>query len=216
MKLSQVNSVWQSLTGFLAPMILTILLIEKVTDSSLNFYQWLMWLHIPIFFFHEYEEYVINPNGFKKFVNTETIISLDPPQENFPADDLMLLVVNMSAWVWAFAGALFAQIYPWIGASFLIFQTLLNCFSHPLIFQIKRKGYNPGLATTLVLFIPYLTFAFWYIITNHLFTATDWSLTLIVGVVLTAVFPMWSFVRINAVQSRSKQLPTERSLVNSL
>lgn len=210
MKLSHVNSVWQSLTGFLAPMILTILLIEKATDSSLNFYQWLMWLHIPIFFFHEYEEYVINPNGFKKFVNTETIISLDPPQENFPADDLMLLVVNMSAWVWAFSGALLAQSYPWIGASFLIFQTLLNCFSHPLIFQIKRKGYNPGLATTLVLFIPYLTFTFWYIINNNLFTITDWSLTLIVGVVLTAVFPMWSFVRINAVQS------TERSLVNSL
>lgn len=214
MKLSHVNSVWQSLTGFLAPMILTILLIEQATDSSLNFYQWLMWLHIPLFFFHEYEEYVINPNGFKKFVNTETIISLDPPQENCPADDLMLFVVNMSAWIWVFAGALFAQSYPWIGASFLIFQLLINCFSHPLLFQIKRKGYNPGLATTLVLFIPYLTFTFWYIFANHILTIADWSLTLIVGFVLTALLPMWSFTRINAAQSRSKNLSTERSLVS--
>jgi len=216
MKLSQVNSIWQSLTGFLAPMILTILLIEKATDSSLNFYQWLMWLHIPLLFFHEYEEYVINPDGFKKFANTETIISLDPPQENCPADDLMLVVVNMGAWIWAFAGALLAQSYPWIGGSFLIFQILINCFSHPLIFQIKRKGYNPGLATTLVLFIPYLTFTFWYIITTHLFTVTDWSLTLIVGVVLTALLPMWSFSRINAAQILSKQLSTERSLVKGV
>ena len=75
MKFSRLNMLWQTIGGLLAPVILTILLIQIFTDPHVNLYQWLMWLHLPLLFLHEYEEYVISPDGFKKFANTHTPIS---------------------------------------------------------------------------------------------------------------------------------------------
>lgn len=196
MKYSQLNLLWQSIGGLLAPVILIILIIQKYTDPHLNLYQWLMWLHVSILFIHEYEEYVISPNGFKKFANTHTLISLNPPQEDTPVNDEMIFVINLIGWIWAIAGALLAQIAPWIGAGFLVLQILINCLTHPVIFQLRRKGYNPGLATTLGILIPYITFVFWYIVTNNLFTTTDWILTFVLGIGVSVQLPLWSRNRI--------------------
>lgn len=207
MKLAQVNRLWQSLAGILAMLSLTLLFIQKATDSSLYFYQWLMWLNLPLLFLHEYEEYVINPDGFKKFANNDTFLATNPPQENFPVDDFMILVVNLFAWTWGLLGALLAQVYPWIGASFLIFQILINCLSHPLSFQFNSKGYNPGLATTLLLLVPYITFSFWYIISHQVFTVTDWQLTVLLGVGLSALLPLWSFTRLGRYAAESDLKP---------
>lgn len=200
MKFSRLNMLWQTIGGLLAPVILTILLIQKYTEPNLNLYQWLMWLHLPLLFLHEYEEYVISPDGFKKFVNTHTPISLNPPQEDTPVNDEMIFVVNIIGWIWAIAGALLAKIAPWIGAGFLILQILINCLTHPVVFQLRRKAYNPGLATTLGLLIPYITFVFWYIVTSNLFTTTDWILTFILGIGVSVQLPIWS------IQNRNKMV----------
>ena len=194
MKYSRLNMIWQTTGGLLAPVMLTILIIQIYTDPNLNLYQWLMWLHIPLLFMHEYEEYVITPDGFKKFVNTHTPISLNPPQEDTPVNDELIFVINIIGWIWAIAGALLSKIAPWIGAGFLLLQFLINCLTHPVIFQLKRKAYNPGLATTLVLLIPYITFVFWYIVTSNLFTNIDWILTFILGIGVSASFPNWSIL----------------------
>ena len=200
MKYARLNLLWQTIGGLLAPVILTILLIQKFSDPDLNIYQWLMWLHVPFLLMHEYEEYVISPDGFKKFVNTHTIISLNPPQEDTPVNDEMIFVINMIGWIWATAGALLAQTAPWIGAGFLILQILINCLTHPVIFQLRRKAYNPGLATTLGILIPYITFVFWYIVANNLFTATDWVLTFVLGIGVAVQLPIWSISRNRTTQ----------------
>jgi len=201
MKVSQLNLLWQSLGGLLAPIILTLLLLQLATGQIVNFYQWLMWLHLPLFFLHEYEEYVLNPDGFKKFVNSDTFLALNPPLENTPLDDLMILVINLGAWLWGFSGAILAPVYPWLGAGFLVFQVLINCLTHPLAFQFQAKGYNPGLATTLLFFLPYITFTFWYVISHQLLTVTDWRLTILLGVGLSALLPLWSFTRLQGVRA---------------
>ena len=198
MKFSRLNMLWQTIGGLLAPVILTILLIQKYAEPNLNPYQWLMWLHLPLLFLHEYEEYVISPDGFKKFANTHTPISLNPPQEDTPVNDEMIFVVNIIGWIWAIAGALLAKIAPWIGAGFLILQILINCLTHPVVFQLRRKAYNPGLATTLVILIPYITSVFWYLVTNNLFTTTDWVLTFVLGFGVSVQLPIWS------IQNRNK------------
>jgi hypothetical protein len=198
MQYARLNFLWQTIGGLLAPVVLTVLLIQKFTDPDLNLYQWLMWLHVPFLFMHEYEEYVITPDGFKKFVNTHTLISSNPPQEDVPVNDEMIFVINIVGWIWAIAGALLARIAPWIGAGFLILQILINCITHPVIFQLKRKAYNPGLATTLGILIPYITFVFWYIVANNLFTTTDWILTFVLGVGVSAQLPIWSINRLKS------------------
>ncbi len=195
MNYARLNLLWQSMGGLLAPVILTILIIQKFTNPDLNLYQWLMWLHVPLLFIHEYEEYVISPDGFKKFVNTHTLISLHPPQDDTPVNDYMVFIINMIGWVWAIAGALLARIAPWVGASFLVLQVLINCLTHPVLFQLKRKAYNPGLATTLVLLIPYIIYVFWYIVSSNRFTAVDWILTFVLGLAITATLPNWSISR---------------------
>jgi hypothetical protein len=204
MNFSRLNMLWQTIGGLLAPLILMILLIQKFTDYNLNLYQWLMWLHIPLLFLHEYEEYVISPDGFKKFVNTHTFISLNPPQEDTPLNDLMIFVINIGAWIWAIAGAIFAQTAPWIGAGFLIMQILINVITHTVVFQLKHKAYNPGLVTTLLLLIPYITFVFWYIVANNLFTSMNWILTFVLGIGISVLLPIWSITRnMNSLKLRS-------------
>lgn len=186
---------WQTIGGLVAPVILMILLIQKFTESNLNLYQWLMWLHVPLLFLHEYEEYVICPDGFKKFVNTQTLLSLNPPREDTPLNDMMIFIINIGAWIWAITGAVFARTAPWIGAGFMIMQILINVITHTVIFQLKRKAYNPGLATTLALLIPYITFVFWYIVAGNLFTSIDWGLTFLLGIGISILLPVWSITR---------------------
>ena len=204
MKFSRLNMLWQTIGGLLAPVILMILLIQKFTDPNLNLYQWLLWLHVPLLFMHQYEEYVISPDGFKKFANTYTPISLNPPQEDMPVSDEMIFTINMIGWIWAMAGALLAQIAPWVGAGFLILQILINCLTHPVVFQLRRKAYNPGLATTLVLLIPYITFVFWYIVASNLFTTTDWILTFILGISVSVQLPIWSIQNRNRMAQQAR------------
>ena len=154
-----------------------------------------MWLQVPLLFLHEYEEYIICPDGFKKFVNTHTVISLNPPQKDTPLNDMMIFVINIGAWIWVIAGAVFAQSAPWVGAGFMIMQILINVITHTVIFQLKRKAYNPGLATTLGLLIPYITFVFWYIVSSNLFTPLDWVLTFLLGIGISVLLPVWSITR---------------------
>ena len=186
---------WQTIGGLVAPVILMVLVIQKYSETNLNLYQWLMWLQVPLLFLHEYEEYIICPDGFKKFVNTHTVISLNPPQEDTPLNDMMIFVINIGAWIWAIAGAVFAQSAPWVGAGFMIMQILINVITHTVIFQLKRKAYNPGLATTLGLLIPYITFVFWYIVSSNLFTPLDWVLTFLLGIGISVLLPVWSITR---------------------
>ena len=108
---------------------------------------------------------------------------------------MMIFVINIGAWIWVIAGAVFAQSAPWVGAGFMIMQILINIITHTVIFQLKRKAYNPGLVTTLGLLIPYITFVFWYIVSSNLFTSLDWVLTFLLGIGISVLLPVWSITR---------------------
>lgn len=176
------NSAWQFTGAILAPVLFTLLFIQYTVNPALNMYQWLLWLHLPILMIHEFEEYLV-PGGFKDFFNKKTIFSPEGSREDGVLNEAYIFLVNpVLAWPWAIIGAFFYRV-PWIGFALIIFQFAINNFQHVIAFQLKNKGYNPGLITTLVLLIPYCTFVTWYVVAHNIMTMNDW----ILAVLLTAV-----------------------------
>ncbi len=115
MNFKKLNNVWQRLGGgVLAPVIMTVLLLIWFSNPDVNRYQWLLWLHLPILMFHEFEEYVM-PGGFKEFVNTKTFVAPVPQVEDVPANEPLIFAVNMGFRLWIIQGALLANIAPWVG-----------------------------------------------------------------------------------------------------
>jgi hypothetical protein len=183
----KINRVWPLVVGgVLAPVVLTILVLLLVTDADVFFYQWLLWLHLPLLWFHEYEEYFL-PGGFKHFINTETPLAASPPSEDAPLNDPYELAVNAFFWAMIIAGALLANVAPWVGLIPVILQLCVNNFTHTVVFQSRHRGYNPGLITTVFVLMPYCTLVIAYIITEGLFTTMDWVLGIGVSILPVVV-----------------------------
>jgi hypothetical protein len=173
---TNLNMVWQMVGAVMAPVLFTLLAIFYLTTPDLIMYQWLLWLHLPVVMIHEFEEYVF-PGGFKHFVNTRTFISVAGTEEDIPLNEPYIFLVNpVLIWPWVILGAIFYTI-PWIGFSAIIFQFAINNVQHAAGFQMKSRGYNPGLVTTMLLLIPYCTLVTWYVLTHHVMTTTEWVLS---------------------------------------
>lgn len=192
----KINNVWQLLGGgVLAPVILTVLLLLWFTQPDIVFYQWLLWLHLPLFMFHEFEEYVL-PGGFRKFINTETGLAADPPADDRPANELYLFIVNVGLfWPLIIAGGLLAVVAPWVGFIVVMLQILMNVFTHSFAFQTRHRGYNPGFITNIFVIIPYCTLVVGYVVVAHVFTTLDWALGIGIPVAMVLVMAAVTLTR---------------------
>jgi hypothetical protein len=171
-----INRLWQSATLFIAPPLLILLFWLK---PGMEAYQWLLWLHLPLIMLHEAEEYVLSPLSFKEFFNLRTTFgSKDNP--DFPLDEGYVFQVNLViAWPIIIAGALLAQVAPWIGFSMIWFELIINNAMHTIVFQGKKPSYNPGLITNSFLLLPYGT---WVLLTaSAFFTWQDWLFSVLLG-----------------------------------
>jgi hypothetical protein len=181
---TKLNTAWQLTGAFTAPVLFTLLVILFFTYPALNMYQWLLWLHLPLIMIHEFEEYIA-PGGFKQFFNTKTIFTTGDNREDVPLNEPYVFLVNpLLIWPWVIIGAVFYAI-PWIGFAAVIFQFAINNLQHVVIFQLKNRGYNPGMFTTMLILIPYCVVVTWYVITYDIMTGTDWVLSFILcGVIM--------------------------------
>ncbi|MCX6699535.1 MAG: HXXEE domain-containing protein [Methanomicrobiales archaeon] len=181
---TKLNTAWQLIGAFTAPVLFTLLAILFFTSPALNMYQWLLWLHLPVIMIHEFEEYTA-PGGFKHFINTKTILATGDNREDVPLNEPYIFLVNpLLIWPWVIIGAVFYAI-PWIGFAAILFQFAINNLQHVITFQLKNRGYNPGLFTTMLLLIPYCVVVAWYVIAHNVMTGTDWVLSFILfGVIL--------------------------------
>ena len=67
-QLSKVNTLWQAIGGsILAPILIVLILIDNFMYNYLSAYATFMWLNLAFLFFHEFEDYILNPNGLKHF-----------------------------------------------------------------------------------------------------------------------------------------------------
>ncbi len=60
---------------------------------------------------------------------------------------------------------------------------LINAFSH-IVTSIRLRIYNPGLVTSIVLFLPFTIFVLWFEATHGLLSGSEVGLVALAGVVL--------------------------------
>jgi len=157
MNIQKVNRFWQSANLFIAPVLLVILIYYR---GSMTFYQFLLWLHLPLLMIHEIEEYVLSPLSFKEFFNLKTPFG-SGTDRNYPLDEGYVFQVNIIiAWPMVIIGAILANIAPWVGFSMMLFELTINNLMHTIIFQPDKPAYNPGLITNSVLLLPLGTVTF--------------------------------------------------------
>jgi hypothetical protein len=176
MNIQKINRFWQSANLFIAPVLLVVLIYYR---DSMTFYQFLLWLHLPLLMIHEIEEYVLSPLSFKEFFNLKTPFGskTDP---NYPLDEGYVFQVNiLIAWPAIIIGAILFDIAPWVGFSMMLFEVTINNLMHTVIFQPDKPIYNPGLITNSVLLLPLGTVTF--ITALQFFNWYDWVFSIILG-----------------------------------
>ncbi|MFN7988622.1 MAG: HXXEE domain-containing protein [Thermoanaerobaculia bacterium] len=134
----------------------------------------------PLLMFHEAEEYVLAPLGFREFFNLESPIGskTDP---NLPLDDAYVFQVNIvTADPIVIVGALLANVAPWLGFSMAWFELIVPNAMHAIIVQPAKPSYKPGLITNSFLLSPHgmVTLP----VAAGFFTPADWALSLVIGV----------------------------------
>ena len=193
-----VNRFWQSATLFLAPPLIVLLIWFK---PAMEFYQWLLCLHLPLLMLHESEEYVLAPLSFKQFFNLKSPFGskTDP---NFPLDDAYVFQVNiMIAYPVIILGALLANVAPWLGFSMIWFELIINNAMHTILFQPTKPVYTPGLITNSFLLLPFGMITL--LVATGSFTWLDWVLSLILGVGLSAALGMKTRGRLAKLKTSS-------------
>ncbi|MCY3412827.1 MAG: HXXEE domain-containing protein [Candidatus Heimdallarchaeota archaeon] len=186
MNKEQLNFIWPRVGGVLAVLITLGVMFEwNSTGITLAV---LFLANLAVLMFHEFEEYVF-PGGFKHFMNHHTVFALPEPQNNAPASEGLILYVNLGLWPVYLIGYLLADSIPWLGVGMVIFN-IANIFGHVILFQIKKKGYNPGFITALFLMLPITAFMLYFINTNDVLTAFEYILSVFVGLVTAAALPV--------------------------
>ena len=130
--------------GFLAALML--LLLTPVLASGWSLALLLIWLQLPVYMLHQYEEH--DGDRFRRFVNAtigggkEVLSRLD------------VFVINIGG-VWGVDAAAFllaARVDLGLGL-IAVYLSLVNAFGH-CAQALALRRYNPGLATAIGLFIP--------------------------------------------------------------
>lgn len=136
---------WSKLSfGVAIVLTLLILLIIKPSNTLL----FLIWIQIPIYLLHQFEEH--SRNGFKNYVNKNVF---NIASGDYPLNDKNIFWINIPiVWILMPSFAILASLNPLIGL-WIPFFGVINSLSH-VIFSIVNKQYNPGIIVSLVLGIP--------------------------------------------------------------
>lgn len=113
-----------------------------------NFLLFLIWLQLPIYLLHQFEEH--NWNGFKNYVNRNVF---KVKEGDFPLNDKIIFWVNIPI-IWILipisSGLSFANI---MFGLWIPYFAVFNSLSHVII-SVRNREYNPGLLISLILGIP--------------------------------------------------------------
>jgi len=131
---------------------LIIFLVVKTSDVLL----FLIWIQIPIYLLHQFEEHSW-PGGFKKFFNKEIFHVEDG---EYPLNDTNIFWINVPIiWILMPIFAALSYVNLFFGL-WIPYFAVFNSLTHVVAAIIKRK-YNPGLFVSLILGIPVATYTLW-------------------------------------------------------
>lgn len=136
---------WAKLSLFLA--VITTVLIY-IFINHLNLLLFLIWMQLPIYLLHQFEEH--NWNGFKNYVNRNVF---KVKEGDFPLNNKIIFWVNIPV-VWIlipiFSGLSSANI---LFGLWIPYFAVFNSLSHVIV-SVRNQEYNPGLLVSLILGIP--------------------------------------------------------------
>jgi len=144
---------WAKLCIILSIIVAVIILLVVKTNNILLF---LIWIQIPIYLLHQFEEHSW-PGGFKKFVNKE-IFNIETGE--YPLNDTNIFWINVPIiWVLMPIFAALSYVNLFFGL-WIPYFAVFNSLTHLIGAVVKRK-YNPGLFVSLVLGIPVAIYTLW-------------------------------------------------------
>ena len=130
---------------------------------EIDFALFLIWIQLPVYWLHQFEEYVF-PGGFLETFNKKVLGS---NENEWPISKRAALWINIPIIFIAFplsailAGTVDISIGIWTA-----YFSILNAASHAGMFVIKWK-YNPGFFISAFLNIPVGVFTVWYFYSNN-------------------------------------------------
>ena len=146
--LSLVSAGWQKALPVLIAIGLVVwLMLFRATPAS---EQALFAALLIIYMIHQIEEHLW-PGGFRQFANARVFKS---GNDDWPVTEGGVALVNVGyVWLPILLAALFPGPLRWLGLGW-VGLTLINGISH-IATSIRFKVYNPGLITSIVLFLPF-------------------------------------------------------------
>jgi hypothetical protein len=132
-----------------------------------------------IYMVHQIEEHLW-PGGFRQFANRYVFRSGD---SNWPVDIDGVALVNIGyVWLPLALAIAFPEQLRWIGLGWVAL-TLVNGISH-IATSVRFRVYNPGLVTSIVLFLPFTIWMLAHERATGRLSGTEIGLLLIAGVLL--------------------------------
>ncbi|HML06104.1 MAG TPA: HXXEE domain-containing protein [Methanobacterium sp.] len=144
---------WAKLCLILSVIVTIIIFLVVKTDNMLLF---LIWIQIPIYLLHQFEEHAW-PGGFRKYVNLNIF---KVKNAEYPLSDLSVFWINIPIiWVLMPIFAALSYLNLFFGL-WIPYFAVLNSLTHVIAAIVKRE-YNPGLVVSLLLGIPVAGYALW-------------------------------------------------------
>lgn len=134
---------------------------------------------LVLYLVHQIEEHLW-PGGFRQFANAHVFKS---GRDDWPVGTGGVALVNI-AFVWLPVGlaVLFPATLRWVGLCW-VGLTLINGLSHGVT-TVRLRIYNPGLVTSIVLFLPFTISVFALELSRGFLTGADVGLIVLAGILL--------------------------------
>jgi len=161
-----------------------ILIVVYVKREDLDFITLLLWVQAALLMFHQFEEYVF-PGSFEHYFNEH--IHRSNYLANSPLNQTSILTVNVFlGWTAYLLAPIIVNSAVWFSSGIVIVTTL-NGILHTSMAIIKKR-YNPGLATSLFLFIPFGLYMLNFL--RDQLTGGEWILAVMTGIIGSAMIPV--------------------------
>ena len=134
---------------------------------------------LVIYMLHQIEEHLW-PGGFRQFTNAHVFES---GRDDWPVDAGGVALVNIGyVWLPVAAAALYPHALHWLGLAWIAL-TLINAVIH-VVTSIRFRCYNPGLVTSIVLFLPFTIWVLTQEVSRGLLSGAEIALLVLLGVLL--------------------------------
>lgn len=144
---------WAKLCLILSLIVTIIIFLVVKTDNILLF---LIWIQIPIYLLHQFEEHAW-PGGFRKYVNLKVF---DVKSAEYPLSDVNVFWINIPViWVLMPIFAALSYLNLFFGL-WIPYFAVLNSLTHVIAAIVKRE-YNPGIVVSILLGIPVAVYTLW-------------------------------------------------------